>query len=159
MQYCLPKYSFRLLDDTGWNFRFANYHEENRRTLVKAYGIKFLLNVGGLAGKFNLKNTVILLVTGLGLLGLSNILCDLALLHCSPRIQEEVMRKKFETVRQEDDKQILMDNLKALLKEKDGPSLSTMMMNSALLVTTPDAKKAEDTAATMSSNCADIDDV
>ena len=38
--YCLPLYAFRILDDFGWNFRHAKYHEENRRSLYKMYGIK-----------------------------------------------------------------------------------------------------------------------
>ncbi len=107
-----PRYQFRILDATGWNFRHAFYHEENRRTLVKAYGLKFLLVVDGRAGKFDLKNTVIVLVststdlqkntrqqqalidrtfpskkkkvTGLGLLGLSTMFCDFVLLNYSP---------------------------------------------------------------------------
>jgi hypothetical protein len=33
-------YIFRILDDFGWNFRSAKYHEENRRTLYKMYGLK-----------------------------------------------------------------------------------------------------------------------
>ena len=77
-------YHFRILDDYGWNFRHAFYHEENRRTLVKSYGLKFLLVVDGRAGKFDLKNTVIVLVTGLGLLGLSTMFCDFVLLNYSP---------------------------------------------------------------------------
>jgi len=40
VEYCKPKYNFRILDDFGWNFRHAQYHEENRRTLYKMYGIK-----------------------------------------------------------------------------------------------------------------------
>lgn len=40
MTYCLPRYNFRILDDFGWNFRHAKYHEEHRRTLYKMYGIK-----------------------------------------------------------------------------------------------------------------------
>ena len=52
--YCLPTYSFRILDTFGWNFRHAHYHEENRRTLVKAYGLKFLVVVDGRASKFDL---------------------------------------------------------------------------------------------------------
>ena len=40
METCLPRYNFRILDDYGWNFREAKYHEENRRTLYKLYGIK-----------------------------------------------------------------------------------------------------------------------
>ncbi len=78
------RYQFRILDATGWNFRHAFYHEENRRTLVKAYGLKFLLVIDGRAGKFDLKNTVIVLVTGLGLLGLSTMFCDFVLLNYSP---------------------------------------------------------------------------
>ena len=76
-------YSFRILDTFGWNFRHAYYHEENRRTLIKAYGLKFLVVVDGRASKFDLKNTVIVLVTGLGLLGLSTMFCDFILLNYS----------------------------------------------------------------------------
>ena len=44
------RYNFRLLDTSGWNFRHAHYHEEGRRTLYKAYGIKFVIIVQGMAG-------------------------------------------------------------------------------------------------------------
>ena len=81
--YCLPSYNFRILDTFGWNFRHAHYHEENRRTLVKAYGLKFMVVVDGRGSKFDLKNTVIVLVTGLGLLGLSTMFCDFILLNYS----------------------------------------------------------------------------
>ena len=81
--YCLPKYNFRILDNFGWNFRHAYYHEEHRRTLVKAYGLKFMVVVDGFGSKFDLKNTVIVLVTGLGLLGLSTMFCDFILLNYS----------------------------------------------------------------------------
>jgi hypothetical protein len=74
---------FRILDNFGWNFRHGQYHEENRRTLVKAYGLKFLVVIDGQASKFDLKNTVIVLVTGLGLLGLSTMFCDFILLNYS----------------------------------------------------------------------------
>ena len=50
---------------------------------MQAYGLKFLLIVEGRAGKFDLKNTVIVLVTGLGLLGLSTMFCDFVLLNYS----------------------------------------------------------------------------
>ena len=45
------RYSFRLLDTSGWNFRHAHFHEEGRRTLYKAYGIKFMVLVQGRAGE------------------------------------------------------------------------------------------------------------
>ena len=52
------RYNFRLLDTSGWNFRHAHYHEEGRRTLYKAYGIKFVIIVQGRAGKslFNINH-------------------------------------------------------------------------------------------------------
>ena len=123
MKYCLPTYSFRLLDRTGWNFRYAKYHEENRRTLIKTYGIKFLVSVNGKAGKFDLKNTVILLVTGLGLLGLANILCDFVLLHCSNRFRKEIQEKKYEAI--QPDKR-LAENLKSLIEAGDPSTLRTL---------------------------------
>ena len=42
MEKCLPIYRFRVLDSDGWNFREAKYHEEDRRTLSKLYGLKVL---------------------------------------------------------------------------------------------------------------------
>ena len=124
MKYCLPKYRFRLLDSTGWNFRFANYHEENRRTLIKAYGIKFLINVNGKAGKFDLKNTVILIVTGLGLLGLANVLCDFVLLNWSNPFQKEIVKKKYESVNPEDVE--MAKSLKFLLENSANGDQTTL---------------------------------
>ena len=45
MRYCLPHYGFRILDEDGWNFRHAKYHEEHRRSLFKMYGIKVNIKV------------------------------------------------------------------------------------------------------------------
>ena len=98
MTTCLPKYSFHILDESGWNFRHALYHEENRRTLIKAYGIKFLISVNGQAGKFDITNTVIIIVTGLGLMGLANLMCDLILLNFSNQYREKMKEKKFEQI-------------------------------------------------------------
>ena len=98
MKHCLPKYAFHILDDSGWNFRHALYHEENRRTLIKAYGMKFLINVNGNAGKFDSTKTIVIIVTGLGLIGLANILCDLVLLKSSNRYREQIAEKKYEPV-------------------------------------------------------------
>lgn len=49
--------------------RHANYHEENRRTLVKAYGIRFVVEVRGQGGKFNILPTLLNIGSGLALLG------------------------------------------------------------------------------------------
>ena len=86
------------MDDNGWNFRTAQYHEQNRRTLFKAHGLKFLLNVKGQAGKFDLTKTIIIVVTGIGLMGLANILCDILVLNCSSTFRKEVMEKKYEAI-------------------------------------------------------------
>ncbi len=59
---CFPKYSFIRYDipfsavsaASGFNFRFANKFEINStmyRTLVKAYGLRFIISVNGKAGK------------------------------------------------------------------------------------------------------------
>ena len=34
-----------MLEESGWNFRHAYYHELGRRTLLKAYGVKFIVQV------------------------------------------------------------------------------------------------------------------
>ena len=75
------RYHFRILDSFGWNFRHAHFHEEGRRTLYKAFGIKFVIIVQGRAGKFDLKNTVINIVAGLGLLSFITMFCDFVLLN------------------------------------------------------------------------------
>uniref|UniRef100_A0A8C5CVX9 P2X purinoceptor n=1 Tax=Gadus morhua TaxID=8049 RepID=A0A8C5CVX9_GADMO len=70
MERCLPKYSFRRLDEKesnrtlypGLNFRFARYHSENgveMRTLYKAFGIRFDVMVFGKAGKFSFIQLVV----------------------------------------------------------------------------------------------------
>jgi len=97
IKYCLPKYNFRLLDTSGWNFRHAHFHEEGRRTLYKAYGIKFVVIVQGRAGKFDLKNTVINIVAGLGLISFITMFCDFILLnYVSDR--KIIAEKKYEVV-------------------------------------------------------------
>ena len=118
-KFCLPKYDFVILDSSGWNFRYGKYHEENRRTLIKAHGLKFLLNVSGTAGKFDVTQTVIILVTGLGLMGLANILCDFVLLNCSHEFRKQVIEKKYEEIHPMLDEKVLKNNLKILLQRKD----------------------------------------
>jgi len=97
MEHCLPRYNFRLLDSTGWNFRHAHFHEEGRRTLYKAYGIKFVVIVQGRAGKFDLKNTVINIVAGLGLISFITMFCDFILLHYVSE-RKLIKQKKFEVL-------------------------------------------------------------
>ena len=49
--------------------------------MYKAYGIKFVVIVQGRAGKFHLKNTVINIVAGLGLISFITMFCDFILLN------------------------------------------------------------------------------
>ncbi|XP_052073580.1 P2X purinoceptor 4-like isoform X2 [Mytilus californianus] len=87
---CVPKYIFRRLDSAdykiskGYNFRYAKYYKENDteyRTLYKAFGIKFILSVTGEAGKFNLEPFLINVGSGIGLLGIATVLCDIVVLY------------------------------------------------------------------------------
>ncbi|XP_059719562.1 P2X purinoceptor 4 isoform X1 [Haemorhous mexicanus] len=92
--HCVPKYSFRRLDNKdsahtvspGYNFRFAKYYKNSdgteSRTLVKAYGIRFDIIVFGKAGKFDVIPTMINIGSGLALFGVATVLCDIVVLYC-----------------------------------------------------------------------------
>ena len=49
--------------------------------LLQAYGLKFIINVEGLARKFSLKNTVLNVGNGLALLGITTVLCEFVLMY------------------------------------------------------------------------------
>ena len=97
------------------------YHEENRRTLLKSYGLKFLINVTGNAGKFDITKTVIILVTGLGLMGLSNLFCDFLLINCSSNVRKQVLDKKYEEIGTQLNEKVLAENLVNLLRQGGTP--------------------------------------
>ncbi|KAL7061786.1 hypothetical protein AAHC03_01959 [Spirometra sp. Aus1] len=87
---CLPKYVFRRLDDfdsivgKGWNFRYSYHYMENgtrMRNLIKAYGIQFFITVYGKGGKFNMLTFSMNLGSGLALLGIATVLCDMIVLN------------------------------------------------------------------------------
>ncbi|VDP74963.1 unnamed protein product [Echinostoma caproni] len=87
---CVPKYVFRRLDDfespvaQGWNFRFSQHYMENgirKRNLIKAYGIQFFITVYGTGGKFNVLTFSMNLGSGLALLGIATVLCDMIVLN------------------------------------------------------------------------------
>ena len=46
---------------------------------LQAYGLKFIINVDGLARKFSLKNTVLNVGNGLALLGITTLICEFVL--------------------------------------------------------------------------------
>ncbi|WAR03948.1 P2RX4-like protein [Mya arenaria] len=88
---CLPEYSFRRLDEEndvlspGYNFRFSRYYKDENgtdtRTLFKAYGIKFILTLQGRAGKFSIVPLVLNIGSGLALLSVATIICDIVVLY------------------------------------------------------------------------------
>ncbi|XP_028400435.1 P2X purinoceptor 4-like [Dendronephthya gigantea] len=94
---CVPKYSFVRIDDPtskkspGYNIRIAQYdisditHE--RRTLIKAYGIRFVILVDAQAGKFDIVPLLRNFGAGLGLLALATVLCDICVLYFLKRRQ------------------------------------------------------------------------
>ena len=101
--HCQPIYEFKRLDipykkesaATGFNFRYASKYSFNGidfRTLVKAYGIQFLINVNGKAGRFNIIPLMNTLGTGIGLMSFSVILGDLAMRYFVRLKPEEIAR-------------------------------------------------------------------
>ncbi|CAH8509362.1 unnamed protein product [Schistosoma intercalatum] len=87
---CLPKYVFRRLDDfesnvaNGWNFRFSQHYIDGgvrKRNLIKAYGIQFFITVYGTGGKFNILTFSMNFGSGLALLGIATVLCDMIILN------------------------------------------------------------------------------
>ncbi|XP_028741718.1 P2X purinoceptor 7 isoform X1 [Peromyscus leucopus] len=86
--HCYPRYSFRRLDDKytneslvpGYNFRYAKYYKENnveKRTLIKAYGIRFDILVFGTGGKFDIIQLVVYIGSTLSYFGLATVFIDL----------------------------------------------------------------------------------
>ncbi|XP_074635329.1 P2X purinoceptor 4-like [Acropora palmata] len=87
---CQPEYSFRRLDDSespvapGYNFRYARFYEKDGklyRTLFKAYGIRFVVLVYGQGGKFNIVPLLVNVGSGLALLGIATVFCDIVVLY------------------------------------------------------------------------------
>nr|AAG45102.1 ATP-gated ion channel subunit P2X4 [Xenopus laevis] len=93
LTYCVPKYSFRRLDNReidhnvspGYNFRFAKYYKDSNgvesRTLMKVYRIRFDILVFGTAGKFDIIPTMINIGSGAALFGVATVLCDMIVFH------------------------------------------------------------------------------
>ena len=115
MKYCKPVYRFRRLDRAdakiapGWNFRHSQYFSEDKRTLYKVYGILFVLDVQGRAGKFSFIPFFITFGAGLALLGVATIICDIIILYC---MRDKVLyrEKKYLNVRGSDAFQVNNSN-------------------------------------------------
>ncbi|KAI8739252.1 P2X purinoceptor 4 [Biomphalaria glabrata] len=91
---CLPEYSFKRLDSSdynvsnGFNFRYADYYAlkdndtlRQYRNLYKATGIMFVITVQGKAGKFNVIPLILNFSSGLALLTITVIICDVLVLY------------------------------------------------------------------------------
>ena len=122
MKFCLPKYHFFVLDDSGSNFRYGKYHEENRRTLTKAYGIKFIITASGTGGKFDLTNLIIILGNCFGLIGFANIAYDFIILRGSSKLRKQIVDLKYETVEESDQVNRLRHSMMAIAAFGELPS-------------------------------------
>lgn len=102
-KYCFPTYEFSRLDNPksklapGWNFRYANYFSDNRRTLYKMYGIRLSISVVGQAGKFRIVPLLTNIGAGLGLLAVQVVICDVVVLYMVKK-RVYFKSKKFEEV-------------------------------------------------------------
>ncbi|KAG0444056.1 hypothetical protein HPB47_014233, partial [Ixodes persulcatus] len=107
LESCVPKYSFVRLDDPnvalskGWNFRYPKNYNESMRTLVKAYGITFVILVQGQAGKASLIPVAINLGSGLGLMVVATVVSDFVVMNCLKR-RKLYAANKYEYVSKED---------------------------------------------------------
>ncbi|KAK4469358.1 hypothetical protein MN116_006918 [Schistosoma mekongi] len=141
---CLPKYVFRRLDDfqshiaKGWNFRMSQHYFDGgirKRNLIKAYGIQFFITVYGTGGKFNILTFSMNLGSGLALLGIATVLCDMIILNTTrkrglyrkakidyvtakQRKEDEKLRKKTEAK----NSYILKHTINPKLQAKHQPS-------------------------------------
>ncbi len=68
--------------------RFANkFLRENKeyRFLYKAYGIRFIINISGQAGKFSMIPLFLTIGAGIGLMSISGLIADFTLLNCTKK--------------------------------------------------------------------------
>ncbi|KAM7415578.1 hypothetical protein PAMA_017883 [Pampus argenteus] len=111
MRRCLPRYSFRRLDEKesnktlypGLNFRFAKYNTVNgveERTLYKAFGIRFDVMVFGHAGRFSFIQLIIYVGSTLSYYALTTMLIDWLIgTSCySAEVGQNYSEKKVESV-------------------------------------------------------------
>nr|AHH25646.1 purinergic receptor P2X ligand-gated ion channel 7a [Paralichthys olivaceus] len=109
---CLPKYSFRRLDEKesnrtlypGLNFRFAKYNTVNgaeERTLYKAFGIRFDVMVFGQAGRFSFIQLIIYIGSTLSYYALTTLFLDWLIgTSCySAEVGQIYSKRKVESVR------------------------------------------------------------
>ncbi|XP_059207762.1 P2X purinoceptor 1 [Centropristis striata] len=99
VKHCKPKYKFHGLygnpaetdkarASVGYNFRFAKHYLEDgdqKRTLLKVFGIRLDIIVQSLARKFDIIPTLTAIGSGVGIFGVATVVCDLVLLYLLPK--------------------------------------------------------------------------
>uniref|UniRef100_A0A8D0CS52 P2X purinoceptor n=1 Tax=Sander lucioperca TaxID=283035 RepID=A0A8D0CS52_SANLU len=99
VKHCIPKYTFHGLygnaaetdqarASVGYNFRYAKHYledKEQKRTLLKVFGIRFDIIVQSLARKFDIIPTLTAIGSGVGIFGVATVVCDLVLLYLLPK--------------------------------------------------------------------------
>ncbi|XP_028452233.1 P2X purinoceptor 1 isoform X2 [Perca flavescens] len=99
VKHCIPKYNFHGLygnaaetdqarASVGYNFRYAKHYledNEQKRTLLKVFGIRFDIIVQSLARKFDIIPTLTAIGSGVGIFGVATVVCDLVLLYLLPK--------------------------------------------------------------------------
>ncbi|XP_071790376.1 P2X purinoceptor 4-like [Asterias amurensis] len=109
---CRPVYTFARLDNKdaklakGYNFRYSHYYQDTRgadsRTLYKAYGILFKIIVTGTARKFDFVPLMLNIGSGLALLTMSTIACDIIVCYIL-KGRDYYKKKKYMNVNPDDD--------------------------------------------------------
>ncbi|XP_077534350.1 P2X purinoceptor 4-like [Haemaphysalis longicornis] len=134
IKHCLPQYSFLRLDDPeatvapGFNFRYPKYYNETTRSLVKAYGINFVVLVRGEAERTSPIPIAVTLGSGLGLLVVATVLCDFVVLRLDRRKRLYKARKfRFVSKRESINPKTRHPDLSAFsLKRHETPLLKTL---------------------------------
>ena len=95
----------------GYNFRYSNnYFNSNHeyRQLIKAYGLLFIITVNAKAGAFNVIPTLQNVGSGLALLAVATIVCDIFVLYIHKK-RSFFKEHKYEQVKNSDAYEV-MDN-------------------------------------------------
>ncbi|CAF0878887.1 unnamed protein product, partial [Didymodactylos carnosus] len=80
---CFPTYDFRLLQSgndvlsPGINYRYVHKYRSNStdyRTLIKVYGLRFIVTTTGQGGRFNIVNLFVAIGSGIGFMIIASIL-------------------------------------------------------------------------------------
>lgn len=77
------------------------------RFLYKAYGIRFIINVSGNAGKFSMIPLFLTIGAGIGLMSISVLIADFTLLHCTKK--KKIYAKIKEITPSEDNNEFAVD--------------------------------------------------